>query len=62
MVTLNAIKSQTRKISAESFAKMSKKERSELTVVKIVPPSFKNNNDFGKIEVKINHPSYVVKF
>lgn len=62
MVTLNTITNRTKKISAEKFASMSDKDRSELTVVRILPPSLTGRNDFGKIEVKNKQPVYEVIF
>lgn len=60
MVTLNAVKAKTEKISAESFATMSTKERSEISIVRIIPPSL-NGSDFGKLEIKTRNSSYEVK-
>lgn len=62
MVTLNTVLNRTKKISAEKFAKMSKQERAGLSVVRILPPSLSNDDDFGKIEVRSNQPVYEVSF
>lgn len=60
MATLNAVSNKTQVVSIEKLTAMSKDERSKVSVVKIIPPSLGNNNDFGKVVIKRDHQTYEV--
>ena len=60
MSVLDSIVVNTKKIKAEKYVAMSDEERGEYRVIRVVPPSLHDNDDFGSIEVKLKRPIYEV--
>jgi len=47
-------------LTPEEYLALSDKEKADISSVRIMPPSFDKDNDFGGIAVKLKRPTYTV--
>jgi hypothetical protein len=59
MRTIELVNSDTEFLTVEKFMTLTQRDKSKIQSVKIIPPSF-DNNDFGKIQVKYKVSTYKV--
>ncbi|ORU93443.1 MAG: hypothetical protein A6F72_06935 [Cycloclasticus sp. symbiont of Poecilosclerida sp. N] len=59
MTTFNAGVNKTRSINAETLALMSKEDRDNIVIIKIIPPTI-GGEGFGRILIKDKAPVYKV--